>query len=159
MFRKMRRAAQGLTEAECMRILSGASHGVLALAGDEGYPYAVPISFALSDGRIVFHSALSGHKIDAVRRSGKASFCVVAEDDVVPEKYTTRYCSVIAFGRIAIVEDEDRKLRDIAAIALKYAPSVSRSVMDDTIRQSWNAFHILELDIEHITGKVSRLQI
>ena len=59
----------------------------------------------------------------------------------------------------APLEDENRKLRDIEAIAMKYAPSVSRSVMDDTISRSWNAFHIIELEIEHITGKVSRLQI
>ena len=159
MFRPMRRMRQGLDESRCMRILSGASHGVLALDGDDGYPYAVPLSFAISDGRIVFHSALSGHKIDAVRRSGRASFCVVTEDSAVPEEFTTRYCSVIAFGRISIVEDENRKLRDIEAIAMKYAPSVSRSVMDDTISRSWNAFHIIELEIEHITGKVSPLQI
>ena len=76
--------------------------GVLALAGDNGYPYALPISYVYSDGKIYFHSAKSGHKIDAVKRCEKASFCVIAEDNIIPEEYTTYYKSVIVFGKLKI---------------------------------------------------------
>ena len=69
MFRSMRRALQQLSDDECRRILEKATSGVLALSGDDGYPYAVPISFALDGDRIIFHSAVTGHKIDAIRRS------------------------------------------------------------------------------------------
>ena len=75
---------------------------VLALLGDNDYPYAVPISYVYDDGKVYFHSAKSGHKIDAIQRTAKASFCVIDEDLVVPEEYTTYFRSVIAFGRIRL---------------------------------------------------------
>ena len=100
MFRPMRRSAQALDGGACVEILERGTSGVLALAGDGGWPYAVPLSYVYSDGKLYFHCAKSGHKLDAVRECDKASFCVVARDDVVPEEFTTRYVSVIAFGRV-----------------------------------------------------------
>ena len=84
----------------CEAVLSRGSHGVLALAGDEGYPYAVPISYVYEGGKLYFHCAKSGHKLDAIARCPKASFCVVDQDQVVPQEYTTYFRSVIAFGTI-----------------------------------------------------------
>ena len=77
MFRKMRRWKQQLTEAECAEILRREPRGVLALTGDDGYPYALPLDFVFEDGKLYFHCAGEGHKIDAVRRCDKASFCVM----------------------------------------------------------------------------------
>lgn len=68
------------------------------------------ISYVYHDGKLYFHSALAGHKVDAIRKCNKASFCVIEQDDVQPEKYTTFFRSVIAFGRIHIIEDEHEKL-------------------------------------------------
>ncbi|NLD86776.1 MAG: 5-nitroimidazole antibiotic resistance protein, partial [Clostridiales bacterium] len=100
MFRKMRRFAQSLSEEENIEILSRNTSGVLALSGDEGYPYALPMAYCYDNGRIIFHSASKGHKIDAVGNCDKASFCVIDRDDVFPEEYTTKYRSVIVFGKI-----------------------------------------------------------
>ena len=111
MFREMRRRMQQLDREEAIRILTEGSHGTLALSGDDGYPYALPISYAYFDDCLIFHSAITGHKIDSIRRSGKASFTVVERDDVVPEGYTTLYRSVIAFGRIRIIDDDAEKIR------------------------------------------------
>ena len=109
-FRSMRRKRQQLSEAESIEILRKSTSGTLALLGDNGYPYAVPISYVYADGKLYFHSALSGHKVDAIRNCDKASFCVIDKDDVQPEKYTTYFRSVIAFGRIHIIEDDQEKL-------------------------------------------------
>ena len=79
-FRSMRRKRQQLSEKENISILQKATAGTLALLGDNGYPYAVPISYVYADGKLYFHSALSGHKIDAIRNCDKASFCVIAQD-------------------------------------------------------------------------------
>ena len=106
MFRTMRRHAQALEEAQCREILTGGSCGVLAVCGDGGYPYAVPLSYAYSGGKIYIHCAPEGHKLDAIAREEKVSFCVVAQDDVVPEEYTTRYRSAIAFGRARVLTRE-----------------------------------------------------
>ena len=73
-FRPMRRRRQQLTTAECDAILCNATSGVLALTGDDGYPYAVPLSYVYADGCLYFHSAVEGHKIDAIRRDGRCSF-------------------------------------------------------------------------------------
>ena len=95
----MRRKRQQLSDEESYAILQKATSGTLALLGDGGYPYAVPISYVFCEGKLYFHSALSGHKVDAIRSCDRASFCVVAQDDVKPELYTTFFRSVIAFGR------------------------------------------------------------
>lgn len=105
-FRAMRRKRQQLSEAETISILEQSTSGTLALMGDGGYPYAVPISYVYADGRLYFHSALTGHKVDAIRACEKASFCVVGQDSVQPKQYTTFFRSVIAFGRLHIIEDE-----------------------------------------------------
>lgn len=100
---------QELSRQEIADILHKGTSGVLALLGDNDYPYAVPISYVYDDGKIYFHSAKSGHKIDAIQRTEKASFCVIDKDLVVPEEYTTYFRSVIAFGQIRIIEGDLEK--------------------------------------------------
>jgi len=110
MFREMRRGKQALPDEEAREILYSATSGVLALSGDDDYPYALPISYFYDGNKLYFHCAKEGHKIDAIKRNDKASFCVIAQDDVSPEEYTTHFKSVIVFGRISIIEDELQKL-------------------------------------------------
>lgn len=97
-FREMRRKRQMLSAKESEEILRRMTNGTLALHGDGGYPYAVPVSYVYSDGRIYFHTAMQGHKVDALMRDDKVSFCVVEQDDVKPAEFTTYFRSVIAFG-------------------------------------------------------------
>ena len=108
MFREMRRKGQALGKEECEEILRAGRTGVLALSGDDGYPYPVPLNYVFAEGKLYFHCAKSGHKADAIARSDKAGFCVVARDQVVPGKFTTYFQSVIAFGRIAAAEGRRR---------------------------------------------------
>ena len=106
MFREMRRKNQLLSEEETIKILKKGTSGVLAVLGDEGYPYAVPLSYIYCNSKIYFHAAKAGHKIDAIMKCNKASFCVIDEDNVVPEEYTTYFRSAIAFCKIKVIEDE-----------------------------------------------------
>ena len=106
MFREMRRKKQALSPEECEGVLERGSSGVLAVLGDGGYPYAVPLSYVYADGRLFFHCAKAGHKLDAITREPKASFCVVDQDRVVPEEYTTYFRSVIVFGRAGEIKDD-----------------------------------------------------
>lgn len=116
MFREMRRKRQALTLQECTAVLQKGTSGVLALSGDNDYPYAVPISYLYEDGRLYFHCARSGHKLDAIRRNPKASFCVIDQDQVVPREYTTYFRSVIAFGTIRILEKDEEKRAALCSI-------------------------------------------
>ena len=150
MFRERRRRRQQLPEDECIEILNNNTSGVLAVSGDNGYPYAVPLSYVYSDGKIYFHCAPTGHKLDAVRFSDKASFCVIDRDEGVPERFTTKYKSVIAFGR-ARVMDEDEMRAAIELLADKYSPGVPGR--QEEIEGALGRMRMLELKIEHMTGK------
>ncbi len=154
-FRAMRRTAQQLPHEECFEILHAATSGVLALHGDDGYPYAVPVSYVADGESIFFHGAVSGHKADAMRRCDKVSFCVVTQDDVVPETYSTDYRSVIVFGRVSILEDDQRRLEALRKLAVRYAPCNPQSKMDAEISGSFDHTLVAEISIEHITGKHS----
>lgn len=153
MFREIRRKKQQLTMEESIDILKKGTSGVLALCGDEDYPYAVPISYVYEDSKLYFHGAKSGHKIDAIQRQEKASFCVIAQDEVVPEKYTTLFRSVIAFGRIRILEEEAEIRKAIQTLAVKYYPDDTEAGRQNEIERAWKNLCMMELSVEHITGK------
>lgn len=151
-FREMRRKRQQLTESESISILGKATSGTLALLGDGGYPYAVPISFVYHDGKLYFHSALSGHKVDAISHCDKASFCVIDQDEVHGDQYTTYFRSVIAFGRIHIIEDETEKLAAARLLGNRYNPNHDDALQKE-IDKGLHRMLVLCLEIEHLTGK------
>lgn len=151
-FREMRRKRQQLSEEESVGILQRATAGTLALLGDDDYPYAVPISYVYHEGKLFFHSALAGHKIDAIRKCDKASFCVIDRDDIQPEKYTTFFRSVIAFGRIHIIEDEMEKLETARMLGNRYHPNDDEALQKE-IENGLSRMLAIRFDIEHLTGK------
>ena len=151
--RELRRFKQALTPAESDAVLERNTSGVLAVTGDGGYPYAVPLSYVWRDGKLYFHCAVAGHKLDAIRADGRASFCVIDKDQVVPEEYTTYYRSVIVFGRARVIGDPAEKRRAIEALAEKYSPGLDLAcVIDD----SWDRLCMVELSAEAVTGKQAR---
>lgn len=151
MFREMRRKGQILPLEEAIEIIKNSTSGVLALHGDDGYPYSVPMSYVYDGEKIYFHSAPEGHKVDSVRRNSKASFCIVSEDNVMPDKYTTAYRSVIIFGNIRMIEDEKEKRAAIEKLGKKYAPN--HSGLNAEIDSFFNHFCMMCFEPEHITGK------
>ena len=151
-FRPMRRNRQQLSREECERILGRCTSGVLALAGDGGYPYAVPLSYVYADGTIIFHSAVEGHKIDAIRRDNRCSFCVIEQDDIKPAEFTTHFRSVIAFGRIHILEDTDEKVQALRLLGRRYSSNDEPGLQHE-IDKSLDHVLLLRLDIDHLSGK------
>ncbi|OUP81139.1 5-nitroimidazole antibiotic resistance protein [Lachnoclostridium sp. An169] len=153
MFRQMRRKRQMLSKEECESVLCRGTSGVLAVSGDDGYPYAVPLSYLYEDGKIFFHSAGSGHKLDAIAGNDRVSFCVIDQDRIVPEEYTTYFRSIIAFGRIHIIENDTEKRDAIEKLARKYAPLESRESINAAIDREYAPLCMLRMDIEHLSGK------
>lgn len=153
MFREMRRKRQQLTEAECVEIFMKNTSGVLAVCGDGGYPYAVPLSYVYDDGTLYFHCAKSGHKLDAIKACDKVSFCVIDQDLVVPKEYTTYFRSVIAFGRASIVTREDEIRGAIEKLAIKYYPDDSKENRDSAIEKEFKAMCMVRIQIEKMSGK------
>ena len=123
-FRPMRRFRQELPEEESIEILKTAPRGFLSVIGDGGYPYAVPINFVYEDGRIYFHCAKEGHKLDAVRACDKACFTVIDTPVKEPGDWT---------------------------LGGKYFPQgydIERDMQQNAPRAE-----ILEFTIEHLSGK------
>ena len=119
MFREMRRKNQELSREECLAVLDRGTSGVLAVHGEGGYPYAVPLSYAYADDKLWFHCARAGHKLDAIIRDPKVSFCVTDRDQVVPLEYTTYFRSVILFGRARVLEDPAEIRAALERLALR----------------------------------------
>ena len=148
----MRRHRQQLSREECERILGRCTSGVLALTGDGGYPYAVPLSYVYADGAIIFHSAVEGHKVDAIRRDSRCSFCVIEQDEIKPAEFTTYFRSVIAFGQIQILEDDNEKVQALRLLGSRYSPGDEHGLQHE-IDKSLDHVLLLRLDIDHLSGK------
>lgn len=152
MFREMRRKKQELTEERTVEVLNRCTSSTLAVIGDGGYPYSVPLSYVYDDGKIYFHCASEGHKLDAIRNEEKVSFSVIDKDQIVQEKYTTYFRSVIVFGKAHVIEDQDAKRTALEKLALKYSPDYKEGIADE-INGSFDAVCMVQIDIEHMTGK------
>ena len=151
MFRNMRRNNQQLSQEECEAILKNSTAGVLSLLGDDGYPYGVPLSHAYADGKLYFHGAKTGHKIDAIRGCEKASFCVIDRDDVKDTELTTYFRSVIAFGKVELLEGE-ALLPAVNLLARRFFPAIPDG-WEGRYQSSLDSMYMIVLTVEHLTGK------
>lgn len=152
MFRKMRRSKNQLSLEICNDILKAKTSGVLAVSGEDNYPYAVPLSFVHCGDSLYFHCALTGHKLDAITKNPKVSFCVIDQDQVVAEKYTTLYRSVIVFGKAHVITEEKEKRWALEQLAAKYSPDLLVE-RNQEIERQFEKVCMVELKIELITGK------
>ena len=148
--RKMRRFKQLLTSEASVDILEKGKYAVLAVSGDDDYPYTVPINYVYEGTCIYLHSAKHGHKIDAIIRNPKCSLCIVGKDDVVPEEFTSYFRSVIVFGKATIIESTEEKIRALTLLCDKYSPGINP---DNEIEKFRNSVAVIRVDIEEFTGK------
>lgn len=154
MFREMIRKKQQLSQEECIEILKAEPRGVLSLMGDEGYPYGLPIDhwYCPEDGKLYFHCGRKGHKIDAIRRCDKASFCVIDQGYRKEGDWALNIKSVIVFGRISIVEDQQQAIDITRRLSFKYTSDAE--YIEREIRQSGANVLCFALTPEHMTGKL-----
>lgn len=151
MFRPMRRKKNEIGAEEAKKLLLSARMGILAVNGDDGYPYAIPVNFYYDPkkGTIIFHGARAGHKADALQKCDKVCFTVVGPEIVRAEEWAPFAQSAVVFGRCRPVEDPENTL--IRQLAMKYYPDGETA--DEEIGRSGNAVRMYEIAIEHISGK------
>ena len=154
MFRDMRRKKQLLSKEETREIFNSCTAGVLAVAGDDDYPYAVPLSYTFKDDKIFFHCAKTGHKIDGIKRNNKVTFAVIDRDDIVQETFTTHFRSAIAFGRARILTEDTERREALESLIKKYSPDYTKEG-EKEIEGDWNVVCVVEIEIEHMTGKAA----
>lgn len=152
MFRKLQRTNKELTADECISILKKEKRGVLSVVGDGGYPYGMPMNhYYAEDGNIYFHSGKGGHRLDALKNSAKASFCVYDNGEKNANDWALTVKSVIVFGNVEITDD--------ASVIADISARLSRKFTDDEayikneIEQFAHETLILKLIPEHICGK------
>lgn len=154
MFREIVRKKQALSREECISILQRELRGVLSVQGDDGYPYGLPINHYYNDedGHIYFHSGQTGHKIDAMRRNDKACFCCYDSGFTKPGDWALNIKSVIVFGRIRIVEDQQKAIDISRRLSLKFTHD--EAYIEDEVRRAGPRVLVFELVPEHIAGKL-----
>ena len=154
MFRAMRRFKQQFSEEECIQVLKEEKRGVLALNGDDGYPYALPLNYIYDEesGHIFVHGAVAGYKFDCIKRDPKACFTVHDHGFKREGDWAYTVHSVIAFGKISQVTDQERLLKYLRPLGLKYYPTAQ--AVDDIIAKSKGRVAVFEFIPEHMTGKL-----
>ena len=154
MFRKMRRFKQQISDEECIELLKNTKRGVLSLIGDDGYPYGLPIDhwYCEEDGRIYFHGAKEGHKIDAIKACDKVSYCVFDEGYRKEGDWALNIKSVITFGRIKLVEDEEKAKEICTAITRKFTDD--EEYLQKELSNAFARVQCLEIIPEYMTGKL-----
>lgn len=152
-FRPLARSRQALSEEESLDVLRNTKRGVLSLTGDEGWPYGVPINhwYCPEDGKIYFHGGKLGHRIDAMRREPRASFCVLDEGTSDESDWSLWFRSVIVFGRLEIVEDSQRAMEIARQLSLHFTDDVD--YIDWEIQNAGARTLCFALVPEHISGK------
>ena len=154
MFREITRKKQCLSKDRVVEILKTEKRGVLSVIGDDGYPYGVPINFWYDEdnGKIYFHSGRAGHKVDAMARNEKVSFCVYDRGYQKDGEWALNISSVVVFGRMSIVEDFENAMNICRKLSLKYTPDTT--YIEDEIQKFGKSTLCYELSPEHITGKI-----
>lgn len=147
----MRRKDKLLSEEEIGDILNTAPYGVLSTIGEDGIPYGVPLSFVYKNNSIYFHCAPTGYKLDNIEYNNKVSFCMVADVENIPDKFSTKFKSVIAFGTVKEVKENDKE--EIFRLLLeKFSGSFMESGLE-YIKKAGKEAKIFQINIEYMTGK------
>lgn len=154
MFREMRRFKQQIGEEECIRILKEQPRGVLSMIGDDGYPYGIPLDhwYSEEDGKLYFHCAKVGHKIDAIHACNKVSYCVMDEGYRKEGEWALNINSVVVFGRMHAVENEEMKRQICTNLVRKFTDD--EAFLQKELANAFPRVHCLELTIEHMSGKL-----
>ena len=152
MFPKMRRIKQQLDNSEVLDILKSNTTCTLALIGENGYPYSLPISYCYDEGNIYFHCAKVGHKIDCIKNCDSISLSVIEHDEIIEEKFTDKYKSVVVFGKVEIIDDEKEIRRLCRKMCAALCPNVSDGI-EKEIEQFIEQTAVVKITIEDMTGK------
>ena len=151
----VRREDRVMSEAEAIALLNVAEYGYLSTIGSDGVPYGLPISFVYDDNTLILHCALEGRKIDNIRHEDRVSFCVVGKTLVQPAQFTTRYESIVVFGRAEMIEDAERKAALLMKFCEKYTP-LHLEAAEKAISGSLYRTAVIVINIESVTGKAKR---
>ena len=152
-FRAMRNGENAMNDETAMLLLKNEKRASLAVNGDNGYPYVIPINFYYDEGsgRIYFHGSKKGHKADSIRNNDKVCFTVSGSDEKLEGEWAPMVCSIVVFGRCKLMETNASSAEILRKLAQRYYPDMDE--MENTLQRNISNAQIFEINIEHITGK------
>ena len=148
----VRRQDRLLSEVEAVALLRVGEFGVLSMVSEQSGGYGIPLSFAFDGEVIYFHCAKQGHKVDSLNKHDKVSFCIYDQGYQEEGQWPLHINSVIAFGRIKMVEDYEKTVEKSRMLGLKYYPTAES--VEEEIKRDVSRVQLLEMTIEHMTGKL-----
>lgn len=153
MFRPVRRKNREISIEVAKDLLRTSRRGVLAVNGDNGYPYALPLNYLHDEdsNTIIFHGARAGHKLDSIKACDKVCFTVYGNETIKEEAWAPYVQSTIVYGRCHLVDDQERAMEILRNLARKYYPS--EDIIDEEIAKAGKAVQMFQIEIEHISGK------
>ena len=154
MFRTMRRYKQQISGEECIRILQEEKRGILSVHGEDGYPYGIPMNhwYNPEDGKLYFHGAKTGHKIDAIAKDNRVGYCVHDAGYRKEGEWALNISSVVVFGRISPVTDEEKAKMICENLCRKFTDN--EEYIQKELQNALPRVQCLELTIDHMTGKL-----
>ena len=152
--RELRRKDRAIPKEEAIALLNKAEYGVLSTVTEDGKPYGVPLNFCIIEHCIYFHCAIEGQKIDNIKQNKSVSFCAVGNTEILPDKFGTKYESVIVSGEVEEVFELDKQ-RGLEGLLYKYSPDFidKGKKYIDTLRDKTRVFKIT---INSFSGKARR---
>ncbi len=153
MFREIRKKQNEISIDAAKELLRCSRRGVLAVNGDNNYPYAIPVNYLYDEEaqKIYFHGAKAGHKVDSLKACDKVCFTVIGQEIVKEEPWAPFLQSVVVFGRCHLVENQEDCIRLVKKFAMKYYPD--EKLVDEEVKISGRAVQMFEIEIEHLSGK------
>nr|MDD6336287.1 pyridoxamine 5'-phosphate oxidase family protein [bacterium] len=154
MFRAVRKKKNEISIDAAKELLRCCRRGILAVNGDNGYPYAIPINYLYDEGaqKIIFHGAKAGHKVDALKACDKVCFTTFGNESIKEEEAWAPFLqSVVVFGRCHLIENREDTIKLVKQFALKYYPD--EKMVDEEAALSGREVQMFEIEIEHLSGK------
>lgn len=153
MFRPNRRKNKEIGMDEVTKLLVNERRGVLAVNGDDNYPYAIPVNYVYDqeNQKIYFHGAKVGHKVDSLKKSDKVCFTVYGNETIKDIDWAPYMQSVVIFGRCHLIDDAEIAGTWLRQLAMKYYPD--NSTIEEEIGVSGKAVQMYVINIEHLSGK------
>jgi len=152
--KELRRKDRAISAEEAVEVLKKAEYGVLSTVSPDGSPYGVPLNFCMIDKALYFHCAVEGRKIDNFEKTAAVSFCAVGATELMPEKFGTKYESVIVSGTISEVFEKEKQAA-LEGLVKKYSGSYFESGLAyiEKLREKTRVFKI---SVMHLSGKARR---
>lgn len=153
MFRSIRKKKNEISIDAAKELLRCSRRGVLAVNGDDGYPYAVPINYLYQEdeNKIIFHGAKAGYKVDCLKACDKVCFTVYGNESTKEESWAPFLQSVVVFGRCHLVENQEDKIELVKKFAMKYYPD--EKMVEEEVASSGKVVQMFVIEIEHLSGK------